>query len=43
MALEEIVAAYRSGVVTEETLVWKDGMPDWRMIREVAEIFGAVR
>jgi hypothetical protein len=42
MALEEIITAYRSGVVTGETLVWKDGMSDWRMIREVAEIFNAV-
>lgn len=41
MALGEILTAYRSGIVTEETLVWKDGMSDWRVIRDVPEIFNA--
>src|ERR1700689_285318 len=29
MPLDEIAAAYRSGVVTDETYCWKDGMADW--------------
>jgi predicted Zn finger-like uncharacterized protein len=37
----EIVAAYRSGVVNDETYCWKDGMPDWLPLREIAQLYGA--
>jgi hypothetical protein len=42
MAVEKIVGAYRAGIVTDETFVWKDGMSDWLVIRDVPEIFRAV-
>jgi predicted Zn finger-like uncharacterized protein len=38
---EEIVAAYRAGVVTDETLCWKEGQPDWLPIHEIAPLHSA--
>jgi predicted Zn finger-like uncharacterized protein len=37
----EIVTAYRSGVVNDETYCWKDGMPDWLPLREIPLLYGA--
>jgi hypothetical protein len=37
----EIIAAYRSGVVNDETYCWKEGMPDWLPLREIAQLYGA--
>ncbi len=41
MSEDEIVAAYRAGVVTDETLCWKEGQPDWLPIQEVAALHAA--
>ncbi len=37
----EIVSAYQSGVVNDETFCWKDGMPDWLPLREIGQLYGA--
>src|SRR6516164_5550049 len=37
----EIVGAYRTGVVNDETYCWKEGMPDWLPLREIAQLYGA--
>jgi predicted Zn finger-like uncharacterized protein len=37
----EIVSAYRSGVVNDETYCWKEGMGDWLPLREIAQLYGA--
>lgn len=42
MTQEEIVTAFRSGVVNDETYCWKDGMADWLPIREVQELSAAL-
>ena len=41
MTQDEILAAYKSGVVNDETYCWKDGMADWLPIREVPELYAA--
>lgn len=38
MTLDELVAAWKSGVVTSDAYVWKDGMGDWKPILEVGEL-----
>jgi predicted Zn finger-like uncharacterized protein len=42
MSLERIVAAYNSGVITAETYIWKEGMPDWQMLAEVPDVYNAL-
>jgi predicted Zn finger-like uncharacterized protein len=42
MTLDEIVAAHRSGVVTDDTYVWADGMTDWQAVSEHVEVAAAV-
>ncbi len=42
MTVAEVVEAYRRRVVTEDTLVWRDGLPDWRPVREVDELLAAL-
>ncbi|HEX7663712.1 MAG TPA: zinc-ribbon domain-containing protein, partial [Polyangiaceae bacterium] len=42
MTTEEIVDAYASGVVTDDTFCWKDGMADWLPLREIEELSGLV-
>jgi predicted Zn finger-like uncharacterized protein len=39
MTQDEIVGAYRSGIVTDDTYLWKDGMADWLPVREVPELY----
>jgi predicted Zn finger-like uncharacterized protein len=34
----EIAAEYRSGVITDDTYCWKDGMADWLPLRDVYEL-----
>jgi predicted Zn finger-like uncharacterized protein len=41
MSDEEVVAAYRSGIVDDETYCWKDGMDDWLPLREIAALYDA--
>jgi len=38
MSTEEIVAAWKSGEVTTDAFVWKDGMGDWVAVLECAEL-----
>lgn len=40
MTTDEIVAGFRSGVVTSDAFVWKDGMADWVAVLECAELSG---
>ncbi len=41
MTDHEVVSAYRAGVVTDEAYCWKDGMPDWLPLREIAQLHAA--
>lgn len=37
----EIIAAYRSGVVKDDTFCWKEGMTDWLPIQEIPALLAA--
>ena len=37
----ELVAAYRSGVVKDDTFCWKEGMADWLPIQEIPALLAA--
>jgi len=43
MTGQEIVAEYRTGTVNDETYCWKDGMADWLPLREIDQLYGAVK
>jgi predicted Zn finger-like uncharacterized protein len=43
MTGQEIVVEYRTGVVNDETYCWKDGMADWLPLREIEQLYGAVK
>jgi predicted Zn finger-like uncharacterized protein len=43
MTGQEIIAEYRTGVVNDETYCWKDGMADWLPLREIEQLYGAVK
>ena len=43
MTGQEIVTEYRTGVVNDETYCWKDGMADWLPLREIEQLYGAVK
>jgi predicted Zn finger-like uncharacterized protein len=43
MTIAEIATEYRTGVVNDETYCWKDGMADWLPLREIEQIFGALK
>lgn len=42
MGLEEIVAAYNSGLITAETFVWAEGQPDWMALGEIPAVVEAL-
>ena len=42
MTLSEIVAAYKSGVVDNDTFVWADGQADWLPLNQVPSIVNAL-
>lgn len=42
MTVGEVVTAYKSGVVNDETFCWKEGMDDWLPLREIEALAGAV-
>ncbi|HEY3818813.1 MAG TPA: zinc-ribbon domain-containing protein [Polyangiaceae bacterium] len=42
LTLSELVDAYNSGVVTQETFIWCDGMDDWRPLAEVDVVVSAL-
>jgi len=39
MTDQEIAAAFRSGLVNDETFCWRDGMADWAALREIPELY----
>ncbi|MBS2017296.1 MAG: zinc-ribbon domain-containing protein [Deltaproteobacteria bacterium] len=43
MTPAEIASEYRTGVVNDETYCWKDGMADWLPLREIEQLYGAVK
>jgi predicted Zn finger-like uncharacterized protein len=42
MTLAEIVSAYNTGLVGEDTLLWTDGMTDWQPLKEVEPVVRAL-
>jgi predicted Zn finger-like uncharacterized protein len=42
MSLAELVDAYNSSVVTQETYIWTDGMDDWKPLGEVDAVVSAL-
>jgi predicted Zn finger-like uncharacterized protein len=42
MSLAEVVEAYNSGVITQETFIWTDGMDDWKPLSEVEAVVAAL-
>jgi predicted Zn finger-like uncharacterized protein len=42
LTLSELVDAYNTGVVTQETFIWCDGMDDWRPLAEVDVVVNAL-
>ncbi|MGH7439262.1 MAG: zinc-ribbon domain-containing protein, partial [Polyangiaceae bacterium] len=42
MTLAELVDAYNSSVVTQETYIWTDGMDDWKPLGEVDAVVSAL-
>ena len=43
MTAAEIANEYRTGVVNDETYCWKDGMADWLPLREIEQLYGAMK
>ncbi|MEY2935409.1 MAG: hypothetical protein RL033_6158 [Pseudomonadota bacterium] len=42
MTIHQIVGAYNEGMVTADTYIWKEGMPDWQTLAEVKEVADAL-
>jgi predicted Zn finger-like uncharacterized protein len=42
MSLADLVAAYNSGAVTQDTFIWTDGMDDWRPLAAVEPVVSAL-
>jgi predicted Zn finger-like uncharacterized protein len=42
MSLAELMDAYNSGVVTQDTFIWTDGMDDWKPLAEVETVVEAL-
>ncbi|MGH7293642.1 MAG: zinc-ribbon domain-containing protein [Polyangiaceae bacterium] len=42
LTLSELVDAYNTGVVTQDTFIWCDGMDDWRPLAEVESVVAAL-
>jgi len=42
MSLAELVDAYNTGVVTQDTFIWTDGMDDWKPLAEVEAVVSAL-
>jgi hypothetical protein len=43
MTLAQVVDAYAAETIDSETFIWREGMQDWLMPFEIAEIAGALR
>src|SRR5581483_5146182 len=39
MTSAEIVGAFQSGVINDETFCWKDGMSDWLPLRDIPDLY----
>jgi predicted Zn finger-like uncharacterized protein len=42
MTIHQIVGAYNEGIITADTYIWKEGMPDWQTLAEVREVAAAL-
>ena len=42
MSLAELVEAYNSSIVTQDTFIWTDGMDDWKPLAEVDVVVNAL-
>jgi predicted Zn finger-like uncharacterized protein len=42
MSLRELIDAYNTGVVTQDTFIWTDGMDDWKPLTEVEAVVAAL-
>jgi predicted Zn finger-like uncharacterized protein len=42
MSMADLVEAYNSGVVTQETYIWTDGMDDWKPLSDVDAVVSAL-
>jgi predicted Zn finger-like uncharacterized protein len=42
LTMSELVDAYNTGVVTQDTFIWCDGMDDWRPLAEVDVVVNAL-
>jgi predicted Zn finger-like uncharacterized protein len=42
MSLAELMDAYNSGLVTQDTFIWTDGMEDWKPLAEVETVVEAL-
>jgi predicted Zn finger-like uncharacterized protein len=43
MTTQEIIAEYRAGTVHDETFCWKETMADWLPLREIEQLYGAIK
>jgi predicted Zn finger-like uncharacterized protein len=42
MTIHQIVGAYNEGLITADTYIWKEGMPDWQTLAEVKAVADAL-
>lgn len=42
MTVEQLVEAYNTGVISGDTYIWKEGMPDWQVVAETPEVCAAL-
>jgi predicted Zn finger-like uncharacterized protein len=42
MTLTEIVDAYNASTITQETFIWTEGMEDWKPLKDVEAVVGAL-
>ena len=42
MTVRELIDAYNTGVVTQETFIWTDGMDDWKPLSDVEAVVAAL-
>jgi predicted Zn finger-like uncharacterized protein len=42
MTVHQIVGAYNEGLITADTYIWKEGMPDWQTLAEVKPVAEAL-
>ena len=43
MTIHQIVGAYNEGLITADTYIWKEGMPDWQTLAEVKAVADAIQ